>query len=184
MRKLVNAVTVALAIIAVTSATRATIINIDSRINGDLPSGFPPLEVPVTAGVWQVTPTNPGLDAGATFTAWSQFASAAVWNSALIVNLKGQGVAYKVGTFSGSSNPDAAFADPANVPISFTLTVDEVLQFYVQDNFIADNRGGVSIRLEKTGAVPTHVPDNLPNSAALLGIVMAGILAQRRIPRS
>lgn len=132
---------------ASTNFSKSLIVNIDSTRYGDPLKGFPTLNVPIDAGTWEIIPTNPSLDPEALFTAWCPWSTGSAWVSEVVIQSSILGK-IQMGVWSFSSgSPEIAFSDPGNTPIQITLPSADVLQFYVGDDILSDNRGGISLSL-------------------------------------
>jgi hypothetical protein len=163
---------------SITHADDAIIVNVDARYFGHPSRGFPTVNVSLEAGTWLLTPINPSIDSRARFTAWSWhngqhwFSSLSLIASSLgnISNFDSRfNIPPSLGSFSFSSNPTAAFYHSNNVPVIVKLNVPDVLKFYVSDDVLTDNRGGVSIRIEQLITAGTDMTVELGDTVNLNG---------------
>lgn len=168
-----------------------TTVDIDGLTNASL-DGSNAVNVALRAGTYNVTFTQ------AAFTAFSRFASESgcdasggncqtgFENSARYIIdgttfLFGDGAATGgIGPVSGGAYYDSAarsFANAGKYLTSFTLANDSTVGFYLYDDNLGDNRGGVSLAL--AGAVPE------PSAWALFiigfGAVGASLRSRRRV---
>ena len=154
------------------------IVNIDSRVNGDINYGYPSVDITINAGIWLLSPTNPTIDAGALYWAWSPWDNGTAWDTQ--IKFQTSLLSQKIGIASWEPTAGEAFYNSANLPIEITLATSDTLRFYVLDWNLTDNIGGVSIRIDK---VPTPSPVPEPTTLLLFGSGALGLLAHRRRQR-
>lgn len=166
MRIIIKAAAVAALTFAAPSFAATTVVNLDGTTNASL-DGSNSVDVSLAAGTYTVTFTQ---DA---FTAFSRFSgesgcdanggncSQGFENSARIIAggmtyLFGDGAASGgIGPIAGGGYFDTAarsFANAAQYTTTFTLANAGTASFFLYDDFLGDNRGGVSLSL--MGGVP------------------------------
>lgn len=154
---------------AAQSARAQTLVNIDATKWGDPRSGLNTLFMAADPGTYLITPVSQGTYSGAQFTAWDPigWSSSTTWINSLWIF---DGQENKIGNLGDFTNvfttPAAAFADPLNVPITVTTTGG--LNFAVDDNFLSDNKGGISITVQAVTSVPTP---EVNSAAGLIGFL-------------
>ncbi len=148
------------------------LLNLDARSYGDPLSGFPVFEFELPPGSWKVAFTNPNLTPGAAYYGWSPFASLNLWGSSVDLSPSPD----RIGT--GASFPDAqsAFNDVAGLSWTFSTSVTLPIEAYFLDNKIDDNRGGVSLTIERQ----TEVPEASTGVGGVLVLLIASSIALRR----
>lgn len=167
----------------VAPSNAATIVNLDSRLIGELGVGTP-VTLALTAGDYTVTPVSSSSTPGALFTAWSAWA---VNGGCGLNGLCDQGFlnGYRVNTLD---DPDvtvwdnlvyqteaSAFANA--ISYNFTLLTAGTVDFYLIDGagLLGDNRGGVSLSV---AASTIPVPAALPLFLSAIGGL--GLIGWRR----
>ncbi len=125
------------------------VVNINSQIHASNPPGDQPLDVPVVAGLYQATLVNLSIDKGALYTAWSfRFGDRGTWNTKYEVRLM-DGTGLTGGSFPNANSDQEAFDLATDRTIEFTVPTDQSLKFFIADNQLSDNAGGVSLLLSK-----------------------------------
>lgn len=176
---LFTVLTLLAATLVLTSAARAsTVVNIDARQYGDA-VGLGTLDLEFAAGSYTATVVNPSIDSRAAFTAWSH---AFGWPGSFHTDWRARRPDDTLiigGDFIDAASASEAFAAMTTNPISFTLDQTSLLRFYVADNRIDDNQGGVSVLIEaQAPATAAPVP-----AASGMGIALLGLLALRHTRR-
>lgn len=151
-----------------------TLINIDSRINN---KDNPVVEF-FSAGTYEVRFL--GIEEGGQYDAWSR------WDFVYDCDEKGEncttgwlnGYHITSGEFTASVPSNGIFATPEQAlakaqNTSFTLTSDSHVNFFINDDLLPDNRGGVSLVIRKLyQPSSTSLLGNLVFSALLIGSVL------------
>ncbi len=147
------------------------VLNLSATAYGDPAYSLPTAPFTLPAGVWEFSFTNPGLTSNATYTAWSPFASAPSWLTAVVI----LPTVDRIG--STTTYPDAGTAFNAVSGFSTQITLTGATDFiaYFQDNSLGDNRGGVSLLLTQVSSVPEPT-----TTAAWLGGAIALAIGWRR----
>lgn len=176
--------------VAVPSAQAATVIetvNLDGRVNGSLDGTAGVVSVLLNAGTYSLKFVD-GLYSG--FSRWSSNAGCSgagthcrqgYENSARYVI---GGVTYGIGDNDGLGTPGPhgeayyasaaqAIAAAAGYSATFTLTEAQNVQFYLRDNVLGDNRGGVSLAI-------SAVPEPATWAMMILGFGVVGAAMRRR----
>ena len=162
---------------------RAVVVNINSKVNGAKSDGFPSVNVFLSAGTYNVTPISlppPG------FTAWNAWndgttsgcdangvCSNTGWLNLYMLSDNGSGDVPEITIWDGLKYQTAALAFAHALSFQFTLTTAQTISFYISDNNLIDNVGGISLDVS---AVP--LPAALPLFATGLGAL--GLLGWRR----
>lgn len=149
------------------------LLNLDSRECGwPEPYGAgTPIQMVLTPGIWEVTPTNPNLDTRATYTAWSWYGGG-YWTTFMQAMNLDTSAQYGKGDDSPryTSQEAAYYSDPLNVAFPISVSSPALFAFYTGDSYLGDNAGGVSVIL-------THVSIPEPCTLLLLGV---GVVVMRR----
>ncbi len=177
----------AAALTVATPSLAATVVNIDGLANASI-DGSNAVDVALAAGTYTVTFTQDQ------FTAFSRFSGEAgcdanggncsqgFENSARIVVggvtiLFGDGAATGgIGPIAGGGYFDSAarsFANAAQYSTTFTLANAGTASFYLYDDFLGDNRGGVSLSV-------AGVPEPAAWALMILGFGAVGGAMRRR----
>lgn len=134
-----------------------TVINIDATLYGDPGAGLNTLKVPFSEGYYVSTFINPSIDSRALYTAWSAWSEGDSWYS--YYGIKVGQITFAGGDHIGGSSPEGVFELVEPKTISFYVPQDMDVEFYIGDNNIGDNRGGVSLLIKKT--IPGDVNGDL-----------------------
>lgn len=125
-----------------------TVININAALYGDPGAGLNTLKVPFSKGYYVSTFINPSMDSRALYTAWSAWSEGDSWYS--YYGIKVDQITFAGGDHAGGSSPETVFDLVEPKTISFYVPQDMDVEFYIGDNDIEDNRGGVSLLIKKT----------------------------------
>lgn len=150
------------------------VLNLDAALFASPSNADHTLCVFLEAGDYRATLVDPTLNSDARLTAWSASQTAS-WSTRYSV--EGE---VDPGTSGGlvafASTPEQAFDDTVNKIATFSLSVDQRVQFSIVDPTALDNRGGVSLLLE---AVPE--PSMLPLlGSGLMFLAAMGSARERR----
>jgi hypothetical protein len=139
------------------NSANAAIININARLYGAPQAGQSVFRYNIGPGDYIFTLTNPNLDAGAQYMAWSGYSSGNLWEADYFViapaNHISQGIYYN----NVKATPEAVFNSVVGNPVAFHFDVADELQIGVPDGYLSDNRGGVSIKVDLIEPVPEHL---------------------------
>jgi hypothetical protein len=144
----------------------ATLVIINAYINGAPSYGFPSVNVVLPAGDYTATLVQNQGDPYY-FKAWSwAYGSVDTWTTQWradfrdgdnplnpSVNLVGGSDFLPVTPPYGRDSAADAFDNALNTVVTFTLAQQTTLHFYIWDNYLADNTGGVTLNIE-AAAVP------------------------------
>jgi PEP-CTERM motif len=158
---------------------RAVVVNIDALTNNSIT----PINVFLAAGTYNVTPIAPPTS-GAVYTAWNAWGntegcntegicSVHGWLNAYVIADTGTGDLPAIKIQSGQAYETAGLAFANALGYQFTLPIAQTLSFYIDDDILSDNLGGISLAVN-----PTPLPGTLPLFATGLGVF--GLLGWRR----
>lgn len=201
MRTLLTFAIVAAAALGFAAPAGATIVNLDGHANAST-DGSTAASLSLGAGTWEVTFTQ---DDFTSFSRWSSQSGCDAsglhcrtgWeNSAVIAlgSIAGPTVFwFGDGGANGGLGPitgeDGYFASAAQsiahagmYSQTFTLSALTNVYFYIYDDILSDNRGGISLSI-----TPVAVPEPAGWPLLIAGVGVAGLLAARRrraVPRN
>lgn len=159
------------------------VLNLDSReCAWPAPIGTgTPVQLTLTPGVWEVTPTNPALNTHATFTAWSYFGGGS-WIEAMHTWGSNGDRYSKGGDATGVyfSPTDAFYNDPLNATFYIQVTSTSTYQFFTGDSYLGDNAGGVSVVVSQISAVPE--PATYVIVCGMIALLAGGLRRRQRQP--
>jgi hypothetical protein len=162
-------------------ARSVTIINVDATKYGVPWAGGPTLPMTLDAGTYSATLVNPTIDTSAIYWSWS-FQADWSWRTAWGLEFNdGDGLqslsAGSVLTLPNKEDAYDAAVKAGETSTSFTLDRQSVVSFYVRDNYMGDNQGGVSLAINRSSTAT--VPDNCL-SVWLLGCGLFSLTILRR----
>jgi hypothetical protein len=169
-------------------AESATIPNIGTVVTpiSDAPGGALNQLVGLTSGLYKIT--NAAGEAGASFDAFQYSQATGVqnwtWNF-LVTNATAGNKTVLFGNGSDVAFTQAeAAANAAGKEWYFALTATSTLNFMIRDNYLADNAGGVSLRVTRIADLNfPAVPEPASLVMLALGAILpAAALARRRKP--
>lgn len=179
---------IAAAMSAVTTANATIIVNVDSIANASL-NGSNAVRIALAAGTYKLSfiqdtytaftrsRARSGCDAAGKncFTGFENSVKYVV--NGTIFSLGDRGANGGLGAIPGSSsyyeNAQISFANSSAFSSLFTLTSPEPVHFYIFDDFLSDNSGGVSLAL-------TSVPEPANWILMIVGFGLVGGLARHR----
>ena len=140
--------------VATVNVSVGRIININSRVNG-APPQFPTVDTVLQPGNYVVALISPAEDSQALYQAW-RYGNTSPWITQWAAVRSGG-----TGTLSGGNITDAngnpwtsaadAYNNSFNRASGVVVSAAETFGFYIGDNQLTDNQGGVSLRIAVAG---------------------------------
>lgn len=165
----------------------ATIVNVDGKANSSLAGGNA-VQVALEAGTYKLSFTQ---DAFTAFSRWSGESNCNAdgamcrqgWENSVRILLGDQNIGFGDRDGTGNYGPipsggwyqtaALSFANAAAYTTQFTLQAPGNVGFYIYDNAIGDNRGGVSLSI-------SAVPEPATWAMLIMGFGAVGMASRRR----
>jgi hypothetical protein len=204
-----KAFVIATALGLIASPASAMVINISGTQNGEQSEGGPeetgalisPVQVTFQPGTYLISDAyNPsqGYESGAIYDAWNFEAGnpqAWAWHWKALLDDGADGATINSSNYSAhllldvdSLNPQDTFTSEsaaaafgaATTPSTLTFTATTTVDFIVDDYYLPDNAGGVSLDIQSLSTAPAAVPETASWAMMLCGFGLVGTGLRRR----
>jgi len=144
-------------------------VNIDATTN----DSSSPVVVMVAAGTYQAKLTGPPSPS----TAWSSdTGEPGTWGTHYRIQRTSDLRLYYGGRAAAADSPSQAYSRTPNRALLIDVPFPQPLRFFIDDSFLSDNQGGVSVRLELVATQPGRTGANPAGQLRVSKVPMSGNL--------